>query len=160
MDEVLLSITSLGFILVGILTGAFFCYRILQAGRSKQWPWVLGELESADLRQVIYNGREIDGSADQASAMVVNFSYQYRVSNHDYRGRRVTFSDSVNKTMGALKKLQDRYQGKSQIKVYYNPHRPEQSVLIPGLNLFNFTPLITSALFLLAGIFVGVYDFS
>ena len=160
MDGILLSITSVGFILVGLLTGAFFCTRIVQAYRSNQWPWVLGELESADLKQVVYNGREIDGTADKASALVVNFSYRYRVKNHDYRNRRVTFSDSVNKTTSALKKLQEQYQGKSQIRVFYNPNRPEQSVLVPGLSIFNFTPLITSGLFVLAGVFVGTHDFS
>ena len=64
-------------------------------------------LESVGLKQVIYNGRNVDGSADLASAMVVNFNYRYRVNKQDYRGGRVTFSDSINKIMGALKKRQD-----------------------------------------------------
>ena len=160
MDGLLKLSMASAFLLVGLATGGFFCYRILQAYRSNQWPWVLGELESAELKQVLYNGREVDGSADLASAMVVNFAYRYRVKSHDYRGRRVTFSDSVNKTMGPLEKLRDRYQGKSQIKVYYNPRQPEQSVLVPGLSIFNFTPLITSVLFVLAGVFISSYEFS
>ena len=40
-----------------------------------------------------------------------------------------------------------------------DPNRPSESVLIPGLNIFNFTPLITSSLFILVGIFVIFYDF-
>lgn len=148
------------FILVGLATGAFFCLRILQAAASKRWPSVFGELESADLRDVVYRGRDSDGTVDSASARIVNFRYQYRVNNKNYVGHRVTFSDAVNKTAGALQKLQDRYQGKRLIEVFYNPRDPEQSVLVPGLSVFNFTPLITSALFIIAGVFIMTYDFT
>ena len=90
----------------------------------------------------------------------MNFNYSYTVANRKYDGSRVTYSDGINKTMRALRKLQDKYQGKSQMQVYYNPKNPNQSVLVPGLSIFNFTPLITSALFILAGVFIQTYDFS
>ena len=146
------------FILVGIATAAFFILRISQAIKSTKWPWVFGDLDSADLKLVVYKGRDSSG-ADEASALVVNFRYRYSVKGVDYKGRRVTYSDGINKTTGSLKKLQERYRGKSQIQVYYNPDRPGESVLVPGLNIFNFTPLITSALFVLVGLFIIFYDF-
>ncbi len=160
MDNILILLMASCFIVVGLATGTFFCVRITQAAKSKSWPWVIGELESTALRDVVYRGRDSDGGADLASARVVNFRYRYRVKDEDYLGSRVTFSDGVNKTSGALQKLQDQYQGKSQIKVFYRPDQPQQSVLIPGLSIFNFTPLITSALFIAAGTFIGTYDFS
>jgi len=89
----------------------------------------------------------------------VNFRYHYSVADRKYDGSRVTYSDGINKTMRALRKLQEKYQGKSLMKVYYNPTDPKQSVLVPGLSIFNFTPLITSALFILAGLFIYSYDF-
>ena len=160
MDSILILIMASCFVLVGLLTGAFFFVRITQAAGSKSWPWAMGELESAALRDVVYHGREVEGGADQASARVVNFRYRYQVKGENYTGTRVTFSDGVNKTGGALKKLQDQYQGKSKIKVFYNPRKPQQSVLVPGLSIFNFTPLITSSLFIAAGIFIATFDFS
>jgi len=160
MNDTLVVVIGSCFVLVGIATGAFFCYRILQAVASKRWPFVLGELESSDLREAVYRGREVGGGADEASAWLVDFKYSYTVADKKYRGKRVTYSDSVNKTMRALRKLQDRYRGKSQIQVYYNPKNPQQSVLVPGPSIFNFTPLITSALFIAAGVFIQTYDFS
>ena len=160
MDQLLLVSMGTIFILLGVLTGAFFCFRIVQAGSSKQWPWVVGELQSAALKDVLYEGREVGGGADLASARVVDFRYRYRVNGQQYDNKRVTFSDAVNKTSGSLNKLQQAYQGKSQIKVYYHPAKPELSVLVPGLSLFNFTPLITSLLFILAGVFMMTHDFS
>jgi len=147
------------FILVGIATATFFLLKISRAAKSTKWPWVFGDLDSTDLRQVVYRGRDSDGTSDGASAVVVNFKYRYSVKGIDYNGKRVTYSDGINKTVGSLKKLQERYRGKSQIQVYYDPERPGESVLVPGLNIFNFTPLITSALFILAGLFIIFYDF-
>ena len=160
MEDTLIITIGSCFILVGAALTVFFGYRILQASRSLRWPYVIGELESSDLKEVVYRGREVGGGADEAAAWVVNFSYRYRVADVDYTGKRVTYSDAVNKTMGALRRLQDRYQGKSQILVYYNPKNPRQSVLVPGPSLFNFTPLITCGLFILAGVFILTHDFT
>jgi hypothetical protein len=146
------------FILVGIATAALFLLKISKAVKSTKWPWVFGDLDSADLRLVVYTGRD-SGGADNASALVVDFKYRYSVKGIDYNGKRVTYSDGINKTVGSLKKLQERYRGKSQIQVYYDPERPGECVLVPGLNIFNFTPLITSALFVMAGLFIIFYDF-
>jgi len=160
MESTLIVVIGNCFVLVGVLTGGFFCYRIVQATTSTRWPFVIGELESTDLKEVVYKGRDAGGGPDEASAWVVNFKYSYTVSDLEYQGSRVTFSDGINKTMRALHRLQDKYQGKPQIQVYYNPKYPNQSVLVPGLSIFNFTPLITSALFILAGLFIQTYDFS
>jgi len=147
------------FVLVGVATGVFFVYRIYQGVTSSQWPFVVGELESTDLKEVIFEGRDIGGGVDSASAWVVNFRYSYSVADRKYDGSRVTYSDGINKTSRALHKLQGKYQGKSLIQVYYNPKNPKQSVLVPGLSIFNFTPLITSGLFILVGVFIYNYDF-
>ncbi len=160
MENTLIVVIGSCFIFVGFATGIFFCYRIFQGTTSTRWPFVIGELESAELKEVIYKGRDAGGGADEASAWVVNFRYRYTVANRKYDGSRVTYSDGINKTMRALRKLQDKYQGKSQIQVYYNLKNPKQSVLVPGLSIFNFTPLITSTLFILAGVFIQIYDFS
>jgi len=50
--------------------------------------------------------------------------------------------------------MQENYTGKRSIMVYYDPMKPEDSVLVPGTSLYNFTPLITSFLFVAAGVFV------
>jgi hypothetical protein len=146
------------FVLVGVATGAFFIYRISQGVASNRWPFAIGELESTDLKLVIYNGTDSGGGTGLASALVVNFRYSYTVADKKYNGSRVTYSDGINKTTRALRKLQKKYQGKSLIQVYYNPANPNNSVLVPGLSLFNFTPLISSALFILVGIFIFNFD--
>jgi hypothetical protein len=158
MEYILVWMMGGCFVLVGVATGAFFVYRIFQGFTSNRWPFAIGELESSELKEVIYKGKDAGGGVDLASAWVVNFRYSYSVSDGKYEGSRVTYSDGINKTTGALKKLQQKYQGKSLIQVYYNPENPRQCVLVPGLGIFNFTPLITSGLFILAGLFIFSYD--
>ena len=158
MENTLVLMIGSCFVLVGVATGSFFVYRIFQGVTSNRWPFAIGELESSELKEVIYKGSDAGGGVDSASAWVVNFKYSYSVSDRKYKGSRVTYSDGINKTSRALKKLQKRYQGKSLIQVYYNPGNPRQSVLVPGLGIFNFTPLITSVLFILAGLFIYSYD--
>ena len=159
MENSLVLIIGTCFVLVGVATASFFVYRIYQGLASNQWPFVIGELKSTDLREMVYRGRELDGSADTASAWVVDFRYSYSVADRKYEGSRVTYSDGINKPSRALRKLQEKYSGKSLIQVYYNPANPGQSVLVPGVGIFNFTPLITSALFILAGLFIYRFDF-
>ena len=152
-DNAIVTFVGSGFIAFGILISLFFLYRIYQAMASTRWPSVIGELDSAELKEVVYRGRAAHGGPDEASAWVVNFNYRYTVADMNYNGKRVTYSDGINKTMRALRKLQKKYQGADQIQVFYNPKNPRQSVLVPGATLFNFTPLITCALFVAAGLF-------
>lgn len=159
MENTSVLLIGSSFVLVGVATGSFFVRRIYQGITSSKWPFVIGELESTDLREVIFTGRDPGGGVDSASAWVVNFRYSYFVSDRKFDGSRVTYSDGINKTSRALHKLQEKYQGKSLIQVYYDPNNPKQSVLVPGLSIFNFTPLITSVLFILAGLFIFSFDF-
>ncbi len=142
------------FLLVGIITSAIFLLKIMKAFASANWPRVKGELLSTALRTVVFKGREADGTPDYASAAVADFKYEYEVDGVKYSGSKVTFSDNVSKPLSSLRKLQKLYKGQNNIWVYYNPQKPGESVLIPGVNIFNFTPLITSFLFLAAGIYL------
>ena len=62
MGSTLILVIGSSFILVGVSTGTFFCYRIFQGTKSTRWPFVIGELESTDLKEVIYKGRDRSGA--------------------------------------------------------------------------------------------------
>ena len=119
MDYGIILFVGCCFILFGMVISAFLLLKISEALTSKKWPNVFGELDSADLGMVVYRGRDSSG-ADEASALVVDFTYRYSVEGIDYQGSRVTYSDGINKTVGSLKRLQEKYRGKSQIQVYYD----------------------------------------
>ena len=150
----IIAVVGGAFVAVGVVVGLLLCRKILIAISSKQWPRVAGELHSTDLKTVRYSSREVDGTADLAQAVVTDFRYSYEVDGIRYEGHRVTFADFVNKTGGSLKTLQQRFRDQVHLEVYYNPRSPAESVLVPGVSVYNFTPLITAALFIAAGIFI------
>ncbi|HHH36808.1 MAG TPA: DUF3592 domain-containing protein [Gammaproteobacteria bacterium] len=147
------------FLLVGTMTALFFLSRARQAVASRFWPVTRGTLISNDARLVVYEGGNSDSTMTRVSALMVDFRYTYDVKGKRYEGSRVTFSDHVNKFEKSIRKLQKQYQGSDSIKVYYNPEKPEESVLVPGASIYNFTPLITSALFIAVGIFLWNWKF-
>mgnify|MGYP000229217956 FL=1 len=148
MDTVFVVIFGSIFVFIGLLSASFFFYRIYQAAASRFWPVAVGELLSSDIKESIFHSRE-----GNRFSMVLDFKYHYSVDNNQISGTRVTYTDGINKSLRAKKKLKKKFEGKKRVKVYYNPKNPHQSVLIPGVGLFNFTPLITSTLFVLAGVY-------
>lgn len=154
--EIIFLVASV-FLLVGLATTALLLLKIRKALACKNWPSVSGDLLSAELRLVVYQGVDGQSISDQASALVVDFRYRYEVGGEVYTGERVTFSDGVNKRPGAVRKLQQRYAGKERVTVFYNPQKPKEAVLVPGVSLYNFTPLITSCLFMVVAAFMFNY---
>lgn len=155
MDTNLIAMSlGMGFSTIGIVAAILIGSKILKAVASKSWPTVRGQVTSTDLRTVRYSGHDYDGTADSAQAVVTDFAYDYKVSGESYTGKRVSFSDFVNKTGGALQALQQEFREQAEVDVHYNPRNPADSVLKPGAGIYNFTPLITAGLFLAAGIFL------
>lgn len=143
------------FVGVGIFVTFMLLFKAFKAANSRNWPTTAGELESTDLRVVIFRGGiKENAGPDSAKALITDFRYRYEIKGRSYMGSRVTFSDFVNKTEYSLKKLQHLYEGKSEIRVHYNPSRPSESVLIPGASIYNLTPLITSLGFLGVGLYL------
>ena len=142
------------FIFVGVVSGVLLTMKARKAFASTRWPHVYGELESAELKRVVLRGLGPDRTVDHGIGLTTNFRYRYVVAGTPYTSTRVTFSDRVNKPLSSLRNLQERYRGTRHVLVYYNPDNPGESVLLPGASLFNFTPMITSALFIVAGVYV------
>jgi len=159
MDDVYLAVVGTVMVAVGALMGLFVCRRLIHAMRSSSWLSVEGELISAGLVQTHYRGIRAGGGSDVETLNFTDFSYCYRVDQQTYGGKRVTFSDHVNKSRRSLKRLQAKYQGQKRVAVYYDPADPSQSVLIPGAGVYNFTSFITPGLLIIAGYFLMTHDF-
>ena len=142
------------FIILGVVTSLIFLSKALEAIKTIKWPSVNGNLNSTELKTIVYQGVYEGGTRDGAVATVTNFQYSYSVDGTDYVGGRATMSDFVNKTGNYLITLQEKYKGRSYITVYYNPNNPSKSVLITGPSLYNFTPLITTIGFILMGAYI------
>lgn len=127
-------------ILLGVSTPLLFAnirYWVL-ADQSRSWPKVKGlVIEGFDF--------SISGS--------LTFSYQYGVNEHMYSGKRPYFANSYKK-LGREKtnELMSKYAEGQEIDVYYNPSKPEMSVLEPGRKDGLLTGIVLLTIFFLTGI--------
>jgi hypothetical protein len=108
------------------------------ADQSRGWPKVKGAvMEGFDF--------SISGA--------LTFSYQYSVNGRLYSSKRPFFANSYKK-LGREKtdELISKYSLGQEIDVYYNPSKPEMSVLEPGRKDGLLSAIILLAIFFLAGV--------
>ena len=124
---------------------------LIKASASSRWPSVLGELQSSEIKKVtVTTGR--GASRSSIGGDMTNFLYSYEVNGQSYSSKRVTFSDYITKTRKALDSVVRISEKRDLIDVYYNPDKHKESVLIPGISIYNILPYITASLFLGIGI--------
>lgn len=137
---------TIGLIIIGALA-----ILALKAARSKSWPSASGVILSKG-KKVIDSKSSFHGTTNMKSTQV-DMEYQYEVDGVKYVSKRATFSDLVNKPISALDNILSQYELEREIVVYYNPKKHSDSVLIPGVRVWNFTPMITGLFFIAGGFF-------
>ena len=139
------------FIVMGVSAFLLLTNSLIKAAASSHWPSVLGKLQSSEIKRVTVSNRRGANRAPIGGDMT-NFLYSYEVNGQSYSSKRVTFSDYITKTKNALDTLVRESEKKDLIDVYYNPENPKESVLIPGISIYNILPFITFSLFICVGI--------
>lgn len=134
-------------------------YAIAQIGRAilaSRWPSVEGEIAST--RLVHRSGGEGAGDYEY-------IAYRYSVNGRPYRGDRVRFGPQVApgsiipafdpepKHPGAAAALAREYPQGRTVRVYFNPRRPEESVLYLMPNLMVWGILVAAGVFAYAALF-------
>jgi hypothetical protein len=107
-----------------------------EALASRQWPSVPGQIDSA--RTVFITGRH------NSSAPRVRYSYA--VAGRRFQGKRLEVVSYASNTSYASDALAEFREG-AAVPVYYDPTRPERSVLRRGPNWLAYSlPLISLGL--------------
>jgi hypothetical protein len=122
-----------------VLAGAGLAcgYAAIQIGRAllaRRWPTVEGEIVDARMVRV--------GDGQRSTSVDSVVTYRYQVAGQPYSGNRVRFGlqlipNSMVPALGnrsAAAALAHRYPRGKPVRVYYNPRRPEESVLYPTPN--------------------------
>jgi len=69
-------------------------------------------------------------------------SYEYRLNGVAYSGWRLVFGDASFTSDASARKRAASLQVGNQVKVYYNPREPGQSVLEPGVGFWTLVPTL------------------
>ena len=119
------------YILIAFIVGfGFLAWRAWQIKQaSPQWPYVEGEMLSA---RAFARNETGEQNGTPTHEWLTEVRYRYAVKGVNYVGKRLrAFGLNHFDQASALKEIEP-FQAGSTVKVYYDPAKPESSVLIPG----------------------------
>ena len=106
--------------------------------RAKNWPTAEGKLDKWNIRIEDYSDGELD---------INEFKYSYEADGTEYISEKIGFGFPIwiDKTF-AEKSLDHVLENSPKLKIYYNPKKPTESVLVVGIQIYH---LITVFMYLL-----------
>ncbi len=129
-----------------ILVTLFDFYRALAC---RSWSSTQGTITAANA-SIVSNYQQTRKLFSTKNS--VNFYYQYAVNGENYLGSRIFFGDTFLSLFSfvAAKGSVEKYKENQTVTVYYNPAKPQDSVLEPGIKWQ------AVAAFLLGGVLIAI----
>ena len=114
------------FLVGGFFSLIYFFILFYFIRRSKKWPITIGQVLSS----------EISASGIDAEVYKAIVKYKYQVQGKVYVSNRLSYGCGIAiSSLSYARKKVKRYFPSSTCTVYYNPHKPQISVLETSLNL-------------------------
>ena len=145
-------------IIIGLLfLGGFFLNRAITIRRSinaaKQWTPVTAKIIESNIEED--NTRTATGKAEYS--YIPHITYEYNVSGKIFKNGRIIFGRPYFDFLTA-QGLRDRYPEGSEAEIYYDPQKPEQSVLLPKSTV-GIVSWVPGIFITLVGVVVFLFSF-
>jgi hypothetical protein len=122
-------------------------WHVLTALESRSWPTTQGMVRDSALEE--------DSRSTINRAYRARVSYRFTVDGQEFAGDRAYFGDSVTTSWGGpARKIAERYRAGHAVTVHYDPSRPREAVLEPGISVSLVTILAFEILFLAMAIWM------
>ncbi len=142
---------SIVFTGIGIVI-ALFGYTTYKTGvESTDWPTVDGVIIRSEIEQQTVT-TEKDGKKKTEVKSHPKIAYQYQVGGQEYKGTKISFLSSS----GNANQIVSQYPKGKTVRVYYNPDKLKQAVLVPGNSGLNFVPFIFAGVFITLGLGLAI----
>ena len=96
------------------------------AVQCKKWPMVKGKIINTPHANEFYGTNSSGMVSSNPTRYEVRIKYEYKVNGIEFEGTTLSFNESVANNPLAS----DMYENGDEVDVYYNPKKPEISVLI------------------------------
>jgi hypothetical protein len=140
----------LGLLLIFGLVGAGLSYwgwTILQDARaSATWPTAAGVVTSSEV------DRSTDAEGGDSYSPEVD--YQYQVDGQTITNNQIKFGENSYSSRRKAEEIAANYPLGQQVTVYYEPERPTNAVLEPGVSAGSYIVISIGALFLLISLII------
>jgi hypothetical protein len=133
---------------IGLVILLFALADVLRTRASADWPATAGTVVRSTLEAT---APQANGPSRRA-AWRAAIRYHYTVEGASHSGQRVSFASPGPLERAAAEALLQRYPVGADVRVFYRPDAPAESVLEPGLSGFPWLSLSLAGLFCLAGI--------
>jgi hypothetical protein len=130
------------FLLGGLFGMAMTAPTIFTALRCRNWPRVMGKIESRG----ITHDHTSHGDNDGGDRYIPFATYVYSVEGQEYHGQRISFGDHGGSSKYAEKAI-ERLGPSMNVEVFYDPMDPSQSVLDTKFGFFVTFPFLICTLF-------------
>jgi len=138
---------GVGMLVIGVIG-------LRQAAASRDWPTTQGVIVSSAVERV----RRNDPDRGFTTTFHARISFNYSVGGEPYTGDRVGFGDYGSNTNHHARSVVRQYPVGSQVTVYYDPNRPQSSLLEPGVRPMAFViPGLGAAFVLFGGLSFAVF---
>jgi len=127
-------IFPLVFVAVGVGMLVIGVIGLRQAAASRDWPTTQGVILSSAVERV----RRNDPDRGFTTTFHARISFSYSVGGEPYTGDRVGVGDYGRNTNHHARSVVRKYPVGSQVTVYYDPNRPQSSLLEPGVRPMAF----------------------
>ena len=124
-------------------------YNLIFSLQSKSWPHTTGVVRSSRT--------ERSSPTDTKSSVHLRVEYTYEVNGRAYKGNRVQFAMFGTHSGTKARKLRSRYPKGARIQVFYNPRKPQMSVIEPGFRWTILLQIAFGCIFMFLGIVLPLW---
>jgi hypothetical protein len=132
------------FLVVGVAQLVWCISESQQAIASSQWPTTEGQIIAALV---------VESHEGRGTAYLPRVTYSYAVDGTSYTGTEIYFGTTggVGELPHQAERTIQQFPVRSRVAVYYQPERPDHSVLRPGLYWYSYAWFGLSLLGILVG---------
>ena len=147
------------FLAIGIVMTVISIRQYLIALETYDWPFVTGKITEAKIkRYVTTDNPESDISRQTYEASYIpKIIYNYQVNGQEYTNNKIQYTSHSKDTKQEAKAVLDMFPDKNSVRIYYDPEKPEKSVLLQGGN--NNLWIIGVIFIGLGLVFIFIYNF-
>jgi len=143
-------------LLVGMVATISVIPTLYAGWASRKWTRTAGTIRAAKIgRRREPQGWRDGGPDNYAYLYYARLDYEYTVDGNGYRSERIGFGGDITDSDERIVRawLAERHlRAGKQIAVFYNPRKPDKSVLIPGTPLNSYTQLVAGVVLNVLGI--------
>ena len=150
MDDLLklnnIQVFGLIILIIGFAILCITVFAISNSVSAKEWSIIMGKVIKSDIYKSQFGGESNAGYRP-------DIAFEYTVNGEKYISDRLYYGVKIMSSFNWIRsrKLIEKYPVNKEVKVYFNPNKPSESVVEPGIHFDLGVIFILAILFVIVG---------